>query len=61
MPRTEHEQNEDDFLELMMALNPTIGAYAKECIERGAHPKAVAAGLETAAATARGWCTGRFG
>lgn len=54
-------QDQTDFIDMLTGLNPTMGAYAKECTERGADPRTIAAGLETAAKTARGWCIGRFG
>lgn len=54
-------QDQTDFIDMLMGLNSTVGAYAKECAERGADPRTIAAGLETAAKMARGWCVERFG
>lgn len=57
------EQDKADFIDVMTTLNPTLGQYVRECIAKhgGDDLRSFAAAFETAAATARGWCIGRFG
>lgn len=57
-------QDQTDFVEMLADYNLTIAQYALECFERhgqSCDPRTVAAGLETVAKAADGWCIGRFG
>ena len=62
MTKRAFTQDEIDFINTMSHLNPTIGQYVRECLEKGSSDlRHFAAAFETAANTARGWCIGRFG
>lgn len=53
-----------DFIDAMSSLNPTIGQYVRECMERNDSTQSIrnsVAAFEALAAEARGWCIGRFG
>lgn len=54
-------QDSADLVDMLKHVNLTIAQYAQECLDRGAEPGTVAAGLETAARAVRGWCIGRLG
>lgn len=57
-------QDAEDFIDAMETLNPTIGTYVRQCMERDDSKEGIrtmAAAFETVAKASRGWFIGRFG
>lgn len=60
--RAANDTDRRDFVDAMKELPPLLAQYVAECMEHdNVDPRTMAAAFATAAATARGWCIGRFG